>query len=1015
MNDFRTSDKVLIVDAVMENQHSLLQLLTDSGYKVRTVEMGKEALSSILTDIPDLILLNVKLPDISGFDVCKRLKGNDTTKSIPIIFICDLSDATDKLNVFTAGAVDYITKPVSYNEVTVRVKNHLEMNRLRRELEYTANELRQKNKDDFKELFDEAPVGYHEINAEGRIVRINKTELDMLGYSFSEVIGQYFWKFIADETVTKETILMKLSGKLTPTESYERTFRRKDGTALSVLVTDKLLKTADGKITGIRSNVQDITPQKRAEEQLKQSETLHRAITHTAMDGFWLVNTEGKILEANESISNITGYSIPELLQMYVADIEQKDDQKAIEARIASLETEGSSRFESQLRRKDGKIIDVEVSIQSQPHSAGNIIAFLRDISEQKQVYNELTISEEKFKKAFTTIPDSININRMDDGTYLMINRGFENILGYSESEVFEKKPIELGIWYDVSDRKKWLKELNRTGEVRNFETRFRTKDGRVIYVLVSATIIELDGIKHVLSITRNITERKDAENKVLESEEKFRHFFEYSVVGKSITGFNGRLKVNKAFCDIVGYSEDELNQLSWQAITYPEDIDFKQKEIEKLLNGIKKSSTFESRFIHKNGSIVWTAITTVLLRNTEGKPDHFITTIQDITQKKLAEEALRLSEEKLSTFFGAMTEMVVMHELVFDDEGKPVDYRIIDCNNAFTRIIGIRKEDAINQLATELYHTSNALYLDEYSKVAITGESFEFDTHFAPMSKHFRISVVSPRKNVFATITSDITQIKQIQEEILLKNKELESYLYIASHDLRSPLVNIQGFSQRLLKQTNELKSIITDLKPDSQVQMKIDTIINEGIPKSLHFILSNVVKMDSLISSLLQISRTGRLTLSISKVDMNRLFKTIVASQDHQLTECSAQIRMHRIDDCYGDENLLNQLFSNIIDNAIKYRDKDRNLLIELESKVQYKNVIYSIKDNGRGISKRNLEKIWDVFFRVDTQEKGEGIGLSIAKTITSKHKGKIWVESEEGVGSTFFVELQQNEFTE
>ena len=256
---------------------------------------------------------------------------------------------------------------------------------------------------------------------------------------------------------------------------------------------------------------------------------------------------------------------------------------------------------------------------------------------------------------------------------------------------------------------------------------------------------------------------------------------------------------------------------------------------------------------------------------------------------------------------------------------------------------------------------------------------------------------------------------MNRIQEEITLKNKELESYLYVASHDLRSPLVNIQGFSQRQLKQSNELKSIIADLKMEDGVQAKIDAIINEGVPKSLNFILSNVIKMDSLINSLLHISRTGRLALSIGKIDMNRLFKTISAAKDYQLTECSAQIQIHNIDDCYGDENQLNQVFSNIIDNAIKYRDKDRKLLIEIESRIQYNKIIYSIKDNGRGVSKRNLERIWDVFFRVDTQEKGEGIGLSIAKTITSKHKGKIWIESEEGVGSTFFVELQQNEFTE
>jgi len=278
-------------------------------------------------------------------------------------------------------------------------------------------------------------------------------------------------------------------------------------------------------------------------------------------------------------------------------------------------------------------------------------------------------------------------------------------------------------------------------------------------------------------------------------------------------------------------------------------------------------------------------------------------------------------------------------------------------------------------------------------------------------------LSVISPKKNQFSTIATDITAIQQIQEEIKDKNKELENYLYVASHDLRSPLVNIQGFSQRFKKQSDAIKNALAESQQKAETKQSLDRITNEDIPKTLNFILSNVSKMDSLINGLLQISRTGRVAMIIRKVDMNHLMKTIIAGYNFQITEFSAKVIIEDLSDCYGDENQLNQLFSNIISNALKYRDSSRKLVIEIASRVQFNKVIYSVKDSGMGIGSRHLEKIWNVFYRVDSasREVGEGIGLSIAKRIIDKHKGKIWAESEEGKGSIFYIELQKKQFEE
>ncbi len=268
-----------------------------------------------------------------------------------------------------------------------------------------------------------------------------------------------------------------------------------------------------------------------------------------------------------------------------------------------------------------------------------------------------------------------------------------------------------------------------------------------------------------------------------------------------------------------------------------------------------------------------------------------------------------------------------------------------------------------------------------------------------------------------YVIIAKDMTEIKHKQDIISNKNKELENYLYITTHDLKTPLVNIQGYSNKLEKSAESIKTILADCQLNSTDKEYVNKITTEEIPKSLKYILANITKMDALLNGLLQISRTGRITLIIHKVDMNKLFKEIIYAHNYQISQLSAIINIQDLPDCYGDENLLNQVFSNIIGNALKYQDSNRQLIIEISARSHYNRIIYCIKDTGIGIESRHLEKIWNVFFRVDAKspEAGEGIGLSFVKRIVDKHRGKIWAESTEGIGSEFFVELQKNRSTE
>ncbi len=262
----------------------------------------------------------------------------------------------------------------------------------------------------------------------------------------------------------------------------------------------------------------------------------------------------------------------------------------------------------------------------------------------QVGIAESLRASEEKFRLAFETSPDSVAITRARDGMFVSVNKGFEQITGYTREQVVGKTSLGINIWKDPEDRRKVVEGIQANGEVRNYEAPFLTRDGE-IYGLMSAVIIELNGEPHILNITRDITERKQAEEALRESEDKFKHIFDYSVAGNSITQLSGEVNANRAFCEMLGYSQEELKSRKWQEISHPDDMEVTQKMIDSLLFGEEETVRFTKRYFHKNGSIVWADLGTTLRRNNDGTPQYFITTINDITEWVRAEEELKRIE----------------------------------------------------------------------------------------------------------------------------------------------------------------------------------------------------------------------------------------------------------------------------------------------------------------------------------------------------------------------------------
>lgn len=245
---------------------------------------------------------------------------------------------------------------------------------------------------------------------------------------------------------------------------------------------------------------------------------------------------------------------------------------------------------------------------------------------------------------------------------------------------------------------------------------------------------------------------------------------------------------------------------------------------------------------------------------------------------------------------------------------------------------------------------------------------------------------------------------------ELEAKNKEMESIVYVSSHDLRSPLVNVLGFGQRLEKLSNEINDKIKSSTDFDSFKNDVLPLINERMPSMIRFIQTSGKKMDALINGLLKLSRTGRVVLTIENLDMNAMILSIIESHKFLIEKLVADVSLGDLPSCEGDHGQINQIFSNLIDNALKYVDPSKKLVLIISGEVSGNKVIYQVRDTGKGIPKDHQDKIWNLFHRLDPQGPvpGEGLGLAFTHKIAERHGGKIWVESVPGVGSTFFVEL-------
>jgi PAS domain S-box-containing protein len=483
-----------------------------------------------------------------------------------------------------------------------------------------------------------APMGIGLV-ANRVMLDVNDWFCEMVGYGRDELIGrssrmlyptQEDWEYVGRENYGQ--IDRQSKGTL------ETRWRRKDGRVIDVLLSSTLLDL-ENPSRGITFTALDITARKAAENELQD-------IFALSLDMICIADLRtNRFTKINPAFERILGYSEQELLSRPFTELVHPDDLNRVETVFKDKLRQGRNvvHFECRIRCKDGAYRWFDWTSQPQVEQ-GLTYAIARDVTEQKCMEHML-----RFTQFAVDHTADAAFWMAEDGGFYYVNEAACRALGYSREELMRMTVFDIDPTFDKT---LWL-DTSREVEAKKslvFETTHRTRDGRVFPVEIRANYVEYDGRKYNCAFARDITERKRAEEALRESEERFRTAFEAGAVAMALTAMDTTLlKVNSSFCRMLGFSESELVGRSYTETTHPDDVAANLAGTRRLADGEISSFRMEKRYIRKDGAVVWADMNTASVPDAHGRPLYCVTHIQDITERKQAEEALREKEYLLS------------------------------------------------------------------------------------------------------------------------------------------------------------------------------------------------------------------------------------------------------------------------------------------------------------------------------------------------------------------------------
>jgi hypothetical protein len=443
--------------------------------------------------------------------------------------------------------------------------------------------------------------------------------------------------------------------------------------------------------------------------------------------------------------------------------------------------SEGPFRTEYSL--VDGRSLELALNPIVQDGKTTGISIFGKDITERKTAEAALREAEEKYRSIFEGALEGIYRTSLE-GKSIAANSALAKMMGYESAQEVVATVVDAAqqVWPSPDDRAKFLQLLEQNGVVRGYECQQKRKDGTPIWVsLSSRKVYGKDGrALYIEGFVEDITDRKRTEDALRKSEAKFALAFRGSPAAMlllRVEGVGNRIMdANEAFERVTGYRREEVIGHVAEELGLFADAG-ELDEFMQQFRGCGQIRGFEFQFRKKTGDI-GTGLISAESMEVDGEPWTISATI-DITERKAAERDRLHSERQYRSLFNSMHEGIALHRLACSN-GIPENYILLDVNRRFEEILGLKREDVVNKLATGVYGTEAAPYLKEYASVVAEGRPLQFETYFPPLDKHFVISVAAMGEDLFATIFFDISEQRRTQERYQLISENAADVIWM-------------------------------------------------------------------------------------------------------------------------------------------------------------------------------------------------------------------------------------------
>lgn len=837
--------------------------------------------------------------------------------------------------------------------------------------------------------------------SDGVITYTNSRFAKMFGYGSGELIGKNIATINAPTSgKSPEGIMWEIETVLKKTGVWngEVLNVKKDGTPVWCRANVSTIKSSQYGDVWV-STREDITERKRMEE----TRSHLAAIVESSDDAIISKTLDGTVTSWNKAAEKMYGYSAHEAVGKSISILippNQLNELKQILERVQRGEK--IEHYETKRVRKDGKIIDTAITVSPIKDSTERIVeasTITRDITESKKMEETLRESEERYRTLFDSTNDAIFIYAMG-GKILEVNKVGCERLRYSREELLQLTPKDISTPEYAATGSQRIEELRKLGHGLT-EMDLVTRDGIIIPTELSRRIIQYKGEPAVLSIARDITERKQMEEGLRKSEEMYRRLFESSQEGIIILDADTEkiIDVNPSLKKLSGYSLEQIRgKKLWEIESFKhvekDQIDFKKLQEEEYIRvaplpiATKEKESISAEFV---SSIFEHNGRRLIQCN-----------IRDITEQLRLQEQLKKHNEHLEELVKERTQALRQNEeqyrllvnntqtgfVVINDKGI-----VIDANESYLRLVdagtmkGVIGHSVVEWTAPdEKDHNADAVAL-----CARQGYIQDFETIY----QHGDGTRVNILINATMQETSDGKRLIALCRDVT-ERKYMEKmrgqFISTVTHELRTPLVSIQGYLDLILS-GGEIPS-----------QTKEDL---EVVKRNTHVLIQ-------LVNDLLDVQRlaSGKLPLDLQPLKLRKLIQDCIQQVQPLITEKNHNLKLETPDSevtIVGDKTRLSQVLMNMLQNAIKFTPDHGRIIVRVtddENSIQVQ-----VVDSGIGIRKEDLEKVFEPFSAIQKSNyvKGTGLGMSVARGLIRTHGGRIWAESEgEGKGATFTFTL-------